>query len=79
MITIEEIDKNLLYSPAAEEGDTRPANIYSFFPYEYQEKTQELNDYVKTLNDDHRLATNYSKIDFFNHDFVSVWKRNDKI
>ena len=79
MITIEEIDKNLLYSPAAEEGDTRPADIYSFFPYEYQEKTQELNDYVKTLNDDHRLAINYSKINFFDHDFVSVWKRNNKI
>lgn len=79
MLTIEEIDKNLLYSPAAEEGDTRPADIYSFFPYYYPEKTQELNEYVKTLNDDHRLAINYSKIDFFKHDFVSVWKRNDKI
>lgn len=79
MITIEEIDKNLLYSPAAVDGDTRPAEIYSFFPHEYPELTQELNDHVKTLVDDHRLVNNYFNLDFFDHEFVSIWKRKEVI
>lgn len=79
MISIEEIDKNLLYSPAAHQGDTRPAEIYSFFPYEYPDKTQELNDYVKELNDEHRLVDNYRNENFFDHEFISVWKRDNKI
>lgn len=79
MITIEEIDNNLLYSPAAYNEDTRPAEIYSFFPYEYPERTQELNRYVKTLNDDHRLVHNYKNLNFFEHEFISVWKRHGNI
>ena len=81
LLTIKEINKNLLFSPASDEGDTRPADIFSFYPKDYPELTQELNEFSKELyyKDDHRLVKNYTFLDFDDFDVVSVWKRNNKI
>jgi len=80
-VKLEEIKPNLLYSPMDDEGDTRPADIYTFPPSEYPELTNKLNEYSKTLNnrDDHRLLTNYINVDFFTFPFVTMYQRGSTI
>jgi len=79
MPTINEITPTLLHTPISESDDTRPAELTTFIPAEQPNLVQELNEYSKTILDDHRLTDNYTNIDFANFQIVSVWKRNNII
>jgi len=81
LVNIEEIDKDLFYSPSYEDDDSRPAEIYTFSPKSYPNLTQELNQFSNELyyRDNHRLIKNYTFLDFNNFEIASMWKRNNRI
>lgn len=82
LLEINEIDTNLLFSPAATlEQDSRPADIYTFVPTEYPELAKQLSDFSNELHfrDDHRLVKNYINLNFLQFPFVTMYKRDDQI
>jgi len=76
---IQEIERNLLYSPIPEQYDVKPAEIYTFIPSEHPELLDELHVYCNDITDGHRLVNNYVGHDFSNYPFVTTWKRDNKL
>lgn len=81
LVNIKELEPNLFFSPAHKDGDTRPADIYTFVPSAYPELTKELNEFSNELyyKDDHRLVKNYTFLDFNQFQIASAWKHNNRI
>lgn len=82
MIHISEIERDVLFSPAATEGDTRPAEITSFITERRPDLVEELDQYVSEVDDQHRLSKNYSGrllSTFADFQIVSLWRRDGKI
>tara|TARA_Y100000015_G_scaffold34571_1_gene34897 strand:- start:340 stop:951 length:612 start_codon:yes stop_codon:yes gene_type:complete len=75
-----EIKRNHLISEMQIESDERSGTVETWFPNWYPDKTDELNDYMKSVceNDD-RLARNYKDLNYYNFPFITTVKRDGKI